>query len=156
MYGDDLAQRPAARCGAAVYRSTNQSIPGTGVGEPIAFDAIDYNPVGMWTIVAPAITATKIYAPVAGYYFVAGTVMWDTSGAGTEYAHAVVVNASTAVAFANHIRSLITTAAVPATTTCFLNAGDFVEMYAYQDSGGPIDIVAALPYSIRLAVHRLP
>lgn len=151
FYNDEVLRTSAARAGARVYRSTDQSITAS-TNTPISFDFASYNPVNMWTSAAP----TKITARVSGYYLVTGTVTWDTSASGTNLLHSVYLNGTTEIAYVNHIRSAINQWAVPATSTYFLSAGDYVELAACQDSAGALLAITRGVVGLTLAAHRLP
>lgn len=148
---ENLDLRTAARCGASVYSTANQTIA-TDVPVAIEFDAVSYNPVGMWNSIAP----TKLFAPIAGYYIATGVTTWDIQLAGSYFINFIQINATTPFAISNHVRSATTQIAIPCTGMTYLAAGDYVELYASHDVGIDCDVITAGLYGMNLSLHRLP
>lgn len=152
VYGEDPG-RPAARCGASIYRNATQTINNV-TSTPVTLDTVAYNDVGMWNVASP----TKIVIPVAGYYALTATVTWAISAAGTWRSNSIYKNGGTVLSQANFPPDPAAVINLAFTTGCFasLNTGDYIEMYVYQNSGGTMNIVAVVPASIQLGVHKLP
>lgn len=124
---------------ARVYRSTNQSINNTTL-TAFSPDTVDHDsgsPTAFWAGGNP----TRLTAPQAGKYTVGATVVWDTSAVGTRAIY-VVKNGTTATRLAGEDMNALSGAAVNVSTTLNLAAGDYVEFYVRQDSGGVLNVVA--------------
>jgi len=123
--------------GARVYRSTNQSIPNNAATN-LSFDTVRWDSSGHWNVANP----TRLTCKVAGTYIVTANVNWVSSAAGGANrvvgikvnGIAVGVGGMAAVAI---IGSFI---GESAPTIVQLNVGDYVEAYAFQDSGGALNI----------------
>lgn len=123
---------------ARVYRTTNQSI-NTATLTAFSPDTVDYDagsPTAFWAGGNP----TRLTAPQAGKYTVGATVVWDTSAVGTRAIY-VVKNGVTGTRLAGEDMNALSGAAVNVSTTLNLAAGDYVEFYVKQDSGGNLNVV---------------
>jgi hypothetical protein len=116
-----------------------QSIP-NGTPTALTFDTVDIDTAGGWDSTLP----TRWTAPVAGYYQISGGVSWLANAAGGR-AIRVRING------VNHAGSSVSTPGTAAidlrmpvrTVQALLNAGDYVELFVDQDTGGPLNVAIA-------------
>lgn len=140
------------RCGAAVYRSTDQSITAGGSGAFITFDTEIYNSVGMWISSAP----TKITILVAGYYICSGNLRWEASATGSQLLQAVYLNGTTYVALEQHPPHATAHTQTSCTAMAFLKVGDYLELLAFNNANvAVIASAVATPAAASLSVHRV-
>lgn len=119
--------------GARVRRTTNQAVA-TATFTPISFDTTFYNVGGIWSAGSP----TRLTAPVDGYYEVKGQVRWannTTNTRGLWFQKNGTGNRIQGV-YAPAMNSLEQSTS----TVIQLTAGDYIEVLAYQDSGGSLNI----------------
>jgi hypothetical protein len=123
--------------GARVRNSTNESIP-TNNSVPLTFDTEDFD-VG--DVHSTAANTSRLTAPVAGKYLIVASARWadNTTGhrtltikvdGGTQIAlDAVSAYSSTGFALAQTVE-----------TVYHLAAGQYVEVWAWQNSGDVLDV----------------
>lgn len=148
---------------ARVYRSTEQSVA-TGGWRAISFDTerwdtganSDYS-TGFWEGVT---NPTRLTAPVSGNYIITGHVVFALAvAAGNIRGIQVSMTRPSAAALpiARHTQSpTSTTTAMSIATAYWLRAGDYVELYVYQDTGGGLDIATETNYSPEFTITRVP
>lgn len=119
---------------ALAYRTTVQSLV-TATSTALGFDAEDYDVGGLHD---NAVNNSRLTAPVAGYYLCFGAATFEPNGTGAR-ASIIAKNGSA-------VGTQCTSAAMATIQNCpfvskvvHLNAGDYVEMWAYQDTGGSIN-----------------
>ena len=122
---------------AKVYLTANQSVASAGWAK-LAFGAEAYDHGGLHD---NATNNTRLTAPVAGVYDVSGIVEFAASSAGNRDV-TILKNNTTIVAYVTRSP----TAGgypiyVPITTKVALQAGDYLELRAYQDTGGALNVV---------------
>lgn len=91
------------------------------------------------------VNPTRLTAPIPGKYFVYASVLWKSGGTGSY--RSVVLLVSGAAAPAASVVPPPTggaTATAAIATQVELAAGDYVELHAEQDSGGPLDVWSPL------------
>lgn len=118
-----------------VIRTTAQSI-GNGGFTAISFDSEDYDADGMHNTVTP----TRITVPVSGVYRLGGAITWASNAAGIRTFH-LRVN-GTDVVCAEDKAAVSGSMSMTISAECYLDLGDYVELYTYQDSGGSLDVQA--------------
>ena len=121
---------PAAR----VTRTAAQSIEDS-VTTAVAFDSERYDTAAMHDNSA---NNSRLTAPVAGIYLVAAEINWPPDPDGNRQLHLRVNGAMSDIV----IQSVAPTASntLQATTQVRLQAGDYVEAYVFQDSGGFLNV----------------
>lgn len=152
----DAALLVQARCKAK--RSTDKTIA-DNTWTVVDLDAEEFDEVsfGLDPMHDSSTNNSRIYARIDGVYLACANVAFETNSTGVRGV-AICKNANGSLAFANimtfNIWPAITTDSVgfvmiPLT----LSAGDYVEMFVYQSSGGNLDILAL--YSPMLSLIRL-
>lgn len=121
--------------GVRVTAGATQSIPNTA-WTSIAFTAEDYDTDGFHDTVT---NNSRFTVPVgqAGKYVITGTVVFSTSGSGSR-ASRIYLNNTTLLSFV-YLNPTTTggwLTAFPVTTIYDLAEGDYVELQAYQFTGG--------------------
>ncbi|GIW05576.1 MAG: hypothetical protein KatS3mg060_0381 [Dehalococcoidia bacterium] len=141
--------------GCRVYRSTNQSIANATV-TLVSFSGVHDDTDGMWDPAAP----TRLTIQTPGRYHVGFLASFAASTGGTtRYAD---LRASNVGVWPNRIGLVwlpprgggAPTHLPPVEGEWTFAAGDYVEVGVYQDSGGPLDLLAfSEPMSIELWAH---
>src|SRR5262245_18850717 len=116
-----------------VTRTTAQSIEDS-VTTAVAFDSERYDTAAMHD---NATNNTRLTAPVPGIYLVAAAVAWPFDPDGFRQLHLRVNGTMTDIAFQG-VDPIA--AGLQAATQVRLEAGDFVEAYVFQDSGGLLNV----------------
>lgn len=126
-----LANKPMA----VLYQTTTQSIA-TATGTAITFDTTTADTYGGHS---NSTNNTRYTAQVAGWYWVYGTVCWSNVSGGNRNT-TINKNGSQVPQFGSAVPAAGTTVfpAVDAAALVQLNAGDYVEIIGYQDSGGSV------------------
>lgn len=120
---------------ALVYRSTQQLIA-TATATAVQFTDEDYD-VG--TLHDTVTNNTRLTAPVAGYYLVHGAVTYEANGTGSRAT--IMAKNGAIVGTQASGRAGGTLADAPfLCTIVHLNAGDYLELWAYQDTGGNLNV----------------
>jgi hypothetical protein len=121
---------PAVR----VTRTAAQSIEDS-VTTAVAFDSERYDTAAMHD---NATNNSRLTAPVAGIYLVAAEINWPFDPDGNRQLHLRVNGTDPDIV----IQSVAPTASntLQATTQVRLQAGDYVEAYVFQDSGGFLNV----------------
>jgi hypothetical protein len=127
--------------GAQVRRSTAQSIVNSGSGSAIAFDTEDSDTDAMHSV-----NGTRLTCNTPGTYLISGMVPFDPNGTGSRDAR--IVKNATGVAIPGGRTILIPSGSVSITVPLAaielpMIAGDFVELIAFQSSGGALNTTAA-------------
>jgi hypothetical protein len=120
---------------ALLRQTVAQSVP-TGAFTALTMDTEDLDRDGGHSTTT---NTSRYTAQTAGYYLCSGLVGWSSSATGRRatrwQVNGSATNASDAI-FAAVIASAINV--VPPTKPIFLNVGDYLEMAAFQDSGGAL------------------
>jgi hypothetical protein len=138
--------------GASVYRTTPQSI-NNATYTAIAYDAEGYDSDSYHSTSS---NTSRLTAPSTGYYFVTCSVQYATNGSGNrtvEIAKNGATGASSVVSLTNASISGIVTTDYNVGTTVQLNAGQYVECFARQTSGGALNVSA--PSYLSFQITRL-
>lgn len=127
-----LLARPILRC----RQTVSQNITTGGVFQPVTFTTEDVDSSGMHSTVSNTSRATAVYA---GWYRVSGGLCWPASATGQRVlgwaVNGVSLNGSddsmqgfASLSNRQSARSILV----------FLNVGDYVELMAFQNSGGTL------------------
>jgi hypothetical protein len=127
--------------GAHVKGTGSAELVSSGAGKALSFDTADFNVGGVYDAAHP----DRLTAPVAGRYLIIGSAMWAANGVGSRQLY-LTVN-STA------LESNITTGnsevgegnGQQVESVRHLDAGDVVQLIAYQDSGSSLNAATYWP-----------
>jgi hypothetical protein len=138
---------------AALRQLTAQSIP-SGAWTAIAWDTVDTDAFAGWSSAHP----TRWFAPVSGWYQVRGTVDFSTTATGTTFRSVAIQVSGTArmakvqtLSIPNSDVALTTSA----TTSMLVDAGDYVELMAYQAFGANLTMVNNIDGAPRMTVRMV-
>lgn len=132
--------------GARAYVNSALNIP-TASSTMVAFDTEAYDTDGYWN----SGDATKLVVPTNGRYLIVGNVSFPSGGGTLRFAK-IFINGSTVIG-SHHVAPVSgAETAVNVSALAVLNAGDYVTLQVYQDSGGNLDVQA---YYTALAVERM-
>lgn len=142
---------PQKFVGARVLNSANITLT-TGVLKLLTFDSERYDND---TIHSTSTNTGRLTTQTEGYYTIVGNARWAANATGQRFLD-IKLNGTTFIG----IQSLDTTTggfpAVTVTTTIyFLSVGDYVELHAFQNSGGNLDVVNFGNYSPEFMMHRM-
>jgi hypothetical protein len=121
------------------HASTAVTVPSAATAV-LSYDTTDFNIGGVFSAAQP----TRLTAPVAGRYLISASVRWNPHANGRRTL-AVELNGTVAQIARSNVSAYWATTAnfspeQTAETIYKLNAGDYVEVWAYQDSGGPLNL----------------
>lgn len=125
-----IPQQAAARILAAV-----QVIPNS-VSTALSFDNDVYNPAG---IHSTAVNPTRFTVSLAGFYLLNAQVAFATSAVGNLRQIRSKLNGTTFLSTTNITPVTGFGSVLETTKLTFLNAGDYIEFYVFQDSGGNLN-----------------
>lgn len=98
---------------------------------------------------------SRITVPIAGWYYVWGCLRFDANATGIRRI-AIRFGGSTYIALhSNNAPEAVNTAELSISTIYYFAASDYIELAAFQSSGGNLDILATANYSPEFAVMRL-
>ena len=146
MIGPPGAQGPAGTnggggsgsSGARVILGTPFSVP-NNASTAISWDTVAFDTNGYHGVANP----TRLTAPVAGIYLVSATMYWTANSTGEREAEFVINNSpSTSVGVVCDQPLATPDFGQAFSTTLNLNAGDYVEVRAFQNSGAALNIQA--------------
>lgn len=143
---DDIAGIVAAVPACQVYRSSAQSIP-TAELTTVTLNAIRYDPYNMFA--SPKITITK-----PGVYAISANMQFASNATGIRSLR-ILLNGSTILGMSQTPASSGATTVITASTINNLAAGDYIELSAYQTSGGNLDVQYTAAVSPNLSVARI-
>jgi hypothetical protein len=136
---------------ARVYKTSDVNIP-TGAWTALAFGAQRHNSGGLFDSGSPS----RFTAPVAGVYDISGTLSFAASAAGTMRVAGIGLNGVVNfIAVQNGVFNAANNTYIAVTTQYKLAAGDYVQLGAYQDSGGGILVQALTSYSPEFCITRI-
>jgi hypothetical protein len=140
--------QPAA-VAARVRRTSAQSIP-NNTTTAISFSSARYDTATFWAAGNP----TRLTIPEDGLYAVTYTLRFATSSVG--YCRAqVIVNAATAIATMTIPPNATLDTDLVGATQFQLSAGDYIELYVRQASGGSLDIAAVASFSPEFSIAKI-
>jgi len=134
---------------ARAYLNTAQAIPNDTTTK-VSLDTKNYDPSNSFDL-----ANNRFVAPVAGYYMITGTVIYDNAQL-TDQCKVITelwVNGS-AVAYSRLAASGTTLQGASANDIRHLNIGDYVELWTYHTAGANANLKAGIFYTF-LAVHLL-
>lgn len=140
--------RKSIAIGARVERAADQAIP-TAVNTAVSFSAAGYDPFGMWR----ASTPTRLTAYTAGFYLASGLFAWAANATGIRIMK-IYVNGGNPFTGCGVPGSALAALAMTASGLVYLNEGDYLELIAYQTSGGSLTIGGGY-YPIQMSVARI-
>ena len=127
--------RPVALA-VRVYRSGGAQSIADATTTAVIFDAVRYDLGTYWTSGA----ATRLTAALDGYFAIGAWFDYATNGTGVRVLQ-IRLNGTTTIA--EDVRSAVTGTDTMQTvdTNYYLTRGDYVEMLAFQTSGGPLNLI---------------
>lgn len=136
---------------ARVYNDANVSVANAGAGTALTFNTERWDTGNFHSTSS---NTSRLTAPTAGLYSIGGCVRFAASSAGTR-AVALRLNGSTVIddVFIDVDSAIAHTIKVG--TEYQLAAGDYVELVAFQDSGGALNVLAAANFSPEFWIHRI-
>lgn len=140
---------------ASVYRTTNQTLT-TGTETAVAFTSEEWDTAGFHDNVT---NNTRLTAPYTGRYLVIACLRWESNATGVRYLYFRRSGggaAITDVKGADYRQAITIPDLIIITSSAIfsLNAGDYVEVIAFQNSGGNLNLVAA-GAAPNFQIHRL-
>lgn len=142
---------PQKFVGTRVYNSANITLT-TGVVTLMTYNSERWDNDG---IHSTSVNTGRLTCQTDGYYLIDGHLRWATNSTGQRTLN-IKLNGTTFIASASFdatAGSLPTS--IGATTLYYLVVGDYVEMFAFQNSGGNLDIASFGNYSPEFAMHRM-
>jgi hypothetical protein len=122
-----------------ITRSTNQSIPDSAV-TAISFDAVSWNVGDMANVVSQP---TRITIQTAGKYVFGANILWADNATGRRQT-IIAKNGSVATRVTTLEQAIVVTATIQAAVGMDSSAvGDFYEVYVFQSSGAPLNVLVA-------------
>ena len=149
-------QQGAADLSARVFNSTDLTVPQMMPGEwkTLTFDSERWDTANLHDT---ATNTSRLKAPVAGKYYIFANITWDTPLGSGFWGLRVVLNGKTAVGeqtLPNSGASFRTSMSIG--TVYALNAGDYVEVQVFQNSGGSLAVKQITATSPEFGMAKLP
>lgn len=135
---------------ARVYHSANQSI----LNNTLTALAFDSERVDTDTIHDTATNNSRLTCKTAGVYSISGTAEYANNVTGNREL-AVRLNGTTYIAAIKYPAATLLTSLVVIETKYALVVNDYVELIAFQDSGGALNVTASANYSAEFMMARL-
>jgi hypothetical protein len=141
--------------GARVRRTAAQSVANNAT-LVVSYDAVDFNVGGVYTAAQP----TRMTAPIAGRYLIVATARWQNNDQGRRTI-ALEVNGTAVQIARSNVSAYFQGGVNPlqpeqtAQAVYMLNAGDYVEVWAYQDSGGALNLLSAIDNGVTFSMQWL-
>lgn len=129
-----LALRGLNLASARVYRTSDLSIASSAANTMIPWQAASWNIGTLWAVGNP----TRLTAPIAGRYLLVLNEKWATSPTGRRGAGYQINGTSSAYELQAQPPTASKNPTLNACDIVDLAAGDYVEIYGYQTSGGAI------------------
>jgi hypothetical protein len=139
--------------GARVKRSSAATFD-SGVSAWLSFNVTDYNVGGVFDAVQP----TRMTAPVAGRYLIIATARWDANTAGRRTIALELNHSAGTIARSNVSPYWTGNSLAPEQSVQVvykMNAGDYVEVFAMQDSGGALSMTTAVDNAVTFSMQWL-
>jgi hypothetical protein len=139
--------------GARVRRTAAFPVPGNLSGSSVlSFDTTDFNIGGVFDAAQPS----RMTAPIAGRYLIVATARWAPDNAGRRTL-ALVVNGTAPQIARSNVSAYSTNSNLAPEQTAEaiykLNAGDYVVVWAYQDSGSVVDLLTAVDNGVTFTMQ---
>ena len=142
--------------GARVRQKAATTVASAASSTVLSYDTTDFNVGGVFDAAKP----TRMTAPVAGRYLITASVRWDSN---TNGRRVIALNVNyPAAGWAQIARSSVsghwstTPAFYPeqtAQTVYKLNAGDYVEVWAAQDSGSTLNLMTNVDNGVTFSMQ---
>lgn len=132
--------------GCRAYSAAGQSIP-TAAWTPVALDSERWDNGGMHD---PAVNSSRLTVRTPGVYAVSGCVHF-AAGAGASRGYAIVLNGSHWIVSSLTPLGAGVQAGGVISTLYRCDAGDYFELYCFQDTGAALALHIAPEYSPELA-----
>jgi len=129
-----------------------QSVANIGAGGTIILFPVDvYDPSNMHDPTGVVVPSSRIYAKITGWYLAEASALFNVNATGYRQLR-FLVNSSVAGQPATKEQSSSTlSTSVDLSRTFYMNAGDHIQVAAYQDSGGAINLnMAETRFSLTL------
>jgi hypothetical protein len=139
--------------GARVFHNASQSLS-SGVSTALAFNSERFDSHAFHSTTSNHSRLT-VPANLGGKYLITGSLQWDSSAAGNYRTAIILLNGATPIAADSRAPVSGLETFQHLTTLYSLDAGDYVQLMALQDSGGALDVEGANNYSPEFALVRL-
>lgn len=146
----DLTAAASAIDGARVYNSAAETF-GTGSDAALTFNAERYDNGGLHDNVT---NNSRLTAQKAGTYLITGHVAFAANATGKRRV-TIVKGGTVSIAAQERLASATDVSYLSVATLYHLSALEYVELFAYQDSGGNLDVSALLQRSPEFAMQWL-
>jgi hypothetical protein len=148
--------QPSGDVSARVFNSADISVPQMRVGEwkTLTFDSERWDTANLHDIAA---NTGRMKAPVAGKYTIFANITWETPLGSGFWGLRLLLNGKTPIAeqtLPNNGSSFRTSMSLG--TVYALNAGDYVEVQVFQNSGGALTVKRINATSPEFAVIKAP
>ena len=146
--GDEIVSTPATGGGTLdgcrVYNNANISLTASVV-TPLTFNSERYDNGGLHSTGA---NTSRITIITSGYYLIGGCVDFAGSGTGQAREITILLNGTTTIAAQVKFNNA-TTIHITIEVSCiyYLSAGDYVELTAYQNTAGALNVLASPNFS---------
>jgi hypothetical protein len=121
----------------------------------LTYDAVDFNVGGVYAAASP----TRLTAHATGRYLIMASARWGANSSGRRTIALVVTHngAQRQIARTNESAYATTVLALEQTAQAVfpLKAGDYVEVWAYQDSGGPLPLLTNVEDGVTFTLEWL-
>jgi len=148
---NNLLLRSADSMAARVYKNAVFAVP-TGVHTPIPFDLERFDTDDMHDI---AVNNTRLTIQHEGLYVIGGHVQFEPAAGGALRIAGVKFNGALSIGFqtSGPLAGAVVFLSVATLWQCVI--GDYFELTAFQDTGGPINVANVQGYSSEFWAHRL-
>jgi len=148
--------QPSGDYSTRVFNSTDISVPQLNVGEwkTLNFDSERWDTANLHNT---ATNTSRLRAPVAGKYYIFANITWETPLGSGFWGLRILFNGKTAIAeqtLPNNGGSFRTSMSIG--TMYALNAGDYVEVQVFQNSGGIVAVKQITATSPEFGMAKVP
>ncbi len=139
--------------GARVRRTT-LALVDSNVTAVLSYNATDFNVGGVFNAARP----TRMTAPVAGRYLIVANARWESDAAGRRTI-ALEVNGTAAQIARSNVSGYWQGGVVPLSpeqsvqAVYRLKAGDYVEVWAYQDCGTTLNLITSVDSAVTFSMQ---
>jgi len=135
--------------GAHITRATDQTIA-SGNSTAISFNSVRFDPLGMFAAAQP----TRLTCRVSGVYLLIGQISFNQNSSGRRVSilrrgGSLQIALQTANGYSDAPSHVI------ASTLVQMEEGEYIELLAYQSSGGNLAVKALTDYSPELSAVRV-
>lgn len=144
---------PIVRLGARVYNSANISIPNNSF-TALTFDSERFDTDSIHSTV---VNTSRLTIQTAGKYIIVGQVRFAAAAGGRRQIR-IFLNGATIISSVepNVVADGTANPKLIATTIYDLAVGEYVELEAFQDSGGAINVLTSANFSPEFMIWILP